>query len=94
MHDLLGFYPNFRPWFAKCYVPQVINKYITQINEQSDIKKFGIETKDDGFNLITYLAIKEYVDETKSKLFPSSDYIYPIKESELEEVKTSKYWKK
>ena len=26
MHDLLGFYPNFRPWFAKCYVPQIINK--------------------------------------------------------------------
>jgi 3-methyl-2-oxobutanoate hydroxymethyltransferase len=94
MHDLLGFYPNFRPWFAKCYVPQIIDKYVTQINNQTDIKKFGIETKDDGFNLITYLAIKEYVDETKSKLFPSSDYIYPIKESELEEIKTSKYWKK
>jgi 3-methyl-2-oxobutanoate hydroxymethyltransferase len=94
MHDLLGFYPNFRPWFAKCYVPQIIDKYVTHISNQSDIKKFGIDTKDDGFNLITYLAIKEYVTETKSKLFPSSDYIYPIKESELEEIKTSKYWKK
>lgn len=27
MHDLLGFYPTFRPWFAKCYVPEVIDDY-------------------------------------------------------------------
>ena len=93
MHDLLGFYPNFRPWFAKCYVPQVIEKYVSNVNEQSDIKKYGIETKDDGLNYIVYLSIKEFIEETKNKEFPSNDYIYPIKPEELENVKSSIYWR-
>jgi 3-methyl-2-oxobutanoate hydroxymethyltransferase len=92
MHDLLGFYPTFRPWFAKCYIPQVINKYLQLISAQEDIKKFGIDTRNDGFNFLSFLAIREYIEETKEKKFPSKEYMYPIKDSELEEVKQSKYW--
>ena len=27
MHDLMGFYASFRPWFAKCYVPEVAAQF-------------------------------------------------------------------
>jgi len=92
MHDLLGFYPDFRPWFAKCYVPQVINKYQEQISLQTDIKKYGIETRADGLNLLVALAIKEYVKEVKERSFPSGNYNYPIKPDELANIMQSKLW--
>lgn len=92
MHDLLGFYPNFRPWFAKCYVPQIIGKYVDIISNRDDLKKFGIDTREDGFNTIVMLAISEYIRETKVKEFPSANYNYPIKQEELDSIKLSKYW--
>jgi 3-methyl-2-oxobutanoate hydroxymethyltransferase len=91
MHDLLGFYPNFRPWFAKCYIPQVISSYQNSLNNE-DLKQYGIQSREDGFSILARLAIQEYVYEVKNKLFPSADYIYPIKPEELENVKQSKYW--
>ena len=93
MHDLLGFYLDFRPWFAKCYIPQVISKYVKQINSVGDIKKYGIETKMDGLNNIVILAINEYINEVKSKLFPDQNYTYELKKDELKELKKSKFWK-
>ena len=93
MHDLLGFYPNFRPWFAKCYIPQVIDKYKNIINQQTDLKKFGIDTKEDGLNSLVYLAISDYINEVKSKQFPLEDYTYPIKPEELENIQKSLMWK-
>lgn len=91
-HDLLGLYLEFRPWFAKCYIPQVINKYVKELSGISDIKKFGIETKMDGLNNIIILAIKEYIGEVKEFSFPNEEYSYPIKEEELLELKKSKFW--
>ena len=93
MHDLLGFYLDFRPWFAKCYIPQVVDKYIKQINEIDDIKKFGIDTKMDGLNNVVILAIKEYIEEVKSNVFPDKNYTYSIKDEELEDLQNSKFWK-
>ena len=93
MHDLLGFYLDFRPWFAKCYIPQVIDKYIKEIQEVDDIKKFGIDTKMDGLNNIVILAIKEYINEVKTKEFPNKNYTYSIKDEELKDLKKSKFWK-
>lgn len=92
MHDLLGFYPDFRPWFAKCYIPQVISKYQEEIAAQPDLKKFGIETRADGLNSLVKLAIKEYVKEVKARIFPNVNYNYPIKEEELTLIKKSKFW--
>jgi 3-methyl-2-oxobutanoate hydroxymethyltransferase len=92
MHDLLGFYPDFRPWFAKCYIPQVIEKYKEQILAQSDLKKYGIDTRADGLNFLVTLAIKGYVEEVKSGEFPNTNYNYPIKEEELNQIKNSKLW--
>jgi ketopantoate hydroxymethyltransferase len=53
----------------------------------------GIDTREDGLNRITYLAIKKYVDEVRGRVFPSEEYMYPIKPEELAAVKTSGYWK-
>ena len=92
MHDLLGFYLDFRPWFAKCYIPQVIEKYISEIKDVDDIKKFGIETKMDGLNNIVILAITEYINEVKKGIFPDENYSYQIKEEDLKILKKSKYW--
>jgi 3-methyl-2-oxobutanoate hydroxymethyltransferase len=91
MHDLLGFYSSFRPWFAKCYVPEIIKDFAESINVPN-IKKYGIDTRDDGLNKIVYLAIKKYVDEVRNRMFPSDEYIYPIKPEELESIKKSTYW--
>lgn len=92
MHDLLGFYSNFRPWFAKCYVPEVIDAYKDIISSTPDLKQFGIDTKEDGLNTIVRLAIEKYISEVKLKQFPSSEYNYPIKDNELENVMKSKLW--
>lgn len=91
MHDLLGFYPDFRPWFAKCYIPQIISSYQSSLKNE-DLKQYGIQSREDGFSLLARLAIQEYVYEVKNKIFPSVDYTYPIKPEELENVKNSKYW--
>jgi 3-methyl-2-oxobutanoate hydroxymethyltransferase len=91
MHDLLGFYSSFRPWFAKCYVPEIIKEFAESV-DIPNIKKYGIDTRDDGLNKITYLAIKKYVDEVRSRAFPSEEYTYPIKSEELASIKTSSYW--
>ena len=92
MHDLLGFYPDFRPWFAKCYIPQVIKIYQEEITAKPDLKKFGIETRADGLNYLVTLAIKEYIKEVKARIFPNINYNYPIKEEELNQIKNSKLW--
>jgi 3-methyl-2-oxobutanoate hydroxymethyltransferase len=92
MHDLLGFYNAFRPWFAKCYVPLIINDYIESIKVEN-IKKYGIDTRQDGIGKIVELAIRKYIDEVKSRKFPSPEYIYPIKYEELESLKKSNMWK-
>jgi len=93
MHDLLGFYLDFRPWFAKCYIPQVIEKYISEIKEVNDIKKYGIDTKMDGLNKIVILAITEYINEVKTGIFPDENYSYLINNEDLNKIKESKYWK-
>lgn len=92
MHDLVGFYQNFRPWFAKCYIPEVFEQYVENITAQEDVKKYGIDTRDDGLMYIVKKAIELYCKEVKTKLYPSKEYIYPIKKEDLDKLKTSKYW--
>ena len=92
MHDLVGFYQNFRPWFAKCYIPEVYDQYVENITAQEDVKKYGIDTRDDGLMFIVKKAIEFYCSEVKNKIYPSKEYIYPIKKEDLEKLKSSKYW--
>lgn len=95
MHDLLGFYQPFRPWFAKCYIPEVINDFAGYLAQHEDVRKMGKEERRDGLLVLVEMAVKRYTEEVISNKFPGSgtEYSYPIKEEELEELKTSKYWK-
>lgn len=93
MHDMMGFYQSFRPWFAKCYVPEVIQEFALGLKEVEDMKQYGREHRKDGLFAIAEMAIAKYVEEVKSRQFPSTEYIYPIKDEQLAEIKQSKYWK-
>lgn len=93
MHDMMGFYQSFRPWFAKCYVPEVIHDFAAGLKEVDDMKQYGREHRKDGLFAIAEMAIAKYVKEVKSRQFPSTEYIYPIKDEQLAEIKQSKYWK-
>jgi 3-methyl-2-oxobutanoate hydroxymethyltransferase len=92
MHDLAGFYPNFRPWFAKCYIPEALNTLQTELATQQNVKKYGIDTRNDGVLRLMQIALKNYYNEVKGKVYPSEEYIYPIKLEELASIKKSLYW--
>jgi len=93
MHDLMGFYQPFRPWFAKCYVPDVLDEYYNYIKSIPDIRKIGREQREDGLLVLAQMAIKKYIDDVREKRFPQEDYSYQIEDKDLEKLKTSKYWK-
>ena len=93
MHDMMGFYQSFRPWFAKCYVPEVIYEFAAGLKDVEDMKQYGREHRKDGLFAIAEMAIAKYVEEVKARQFPSEEYIYPIKEEQLAKIKQSKYWK-
>jgi len=92
MHDLQGFYQSFRPWFAKCYIPTVVENFVDHLSQIEDVRKNGKEERKDGLLVIAEMAIKEYIREVKEKKFPGKEYSYPIKEDELKELKASKKW--
>lgn len=93
MHDMMGFYQSFRPWFAKCFVPDVIEDFVNHLHSFPDMKQLGREQRKDGLFTIAEMAIARYVDDVRNHRFPSEEYIYPIKDEQLEELKKSKYWK-
>jgi 3-methyl-2-oxobutanoate hydroxymethyltransferase len=76
LHDLLGLYPSFRPKFAKCYVPDVLSKFSSLLNEQSDLITFGRATRQDGLHEITRMAVSSYVSDVKNSHFPDETYSY------------------
>lgn len=73
LHDLIGLFPDFRPKFAKCFIPQIITTYLEDIRDLSENKKFF---KIDGLFYISKLAIEAFVTEVKHDLFPSKEYSY------------------
>lgn len=95
-HDLVGLFPDFRPYFAKCYIPEVIDEFCGNFNVNKDfnVKKYGRETRADGLFHLCEMAIEKYIKEVKSREFPSYDYTYPLKQEELENLRKSQYWDK
>lgn len=92
MHDLMGFYQSFRPWFAKCYIPEVIKDFEQHITSISDIRQYGRDERRDGLFALAEMAIVKYIEEVKKRTFPGDTYSYPIKKEQLNLLKQSKYW--
>lgn len=93
MHDIMGFYQSFRPWFAKSYVPEVAGKFTDYLNSFSDLRKLGREERKDGLLVLAEMAVAAYISEVQGGQFPGEEYSYPIEAKDLEKLKTSSYWK-
>lgn len=93
MHDVMGFYQPFRPWFAKCYIPQVIGEFNEMISNVDDQREYGRSTRLDGIMSLAQLAISKYVSEVRDGTFPGEQYSYPISDDALSKLKQSRYWK-
>jgi len=94
IHDLMGFYQPFRPWFAKCYIPEVAQEFANYIASLDDHRKIGREHRRDGLLVLAEMAVLKYIDDVKNKVFPGKDYSYPIKDEQLKVLKNSEMWKK
>ena len=93
MHDLLGDYQAFRPWFAKCFIPDVEGAFHQYMSQLGNARKVGRETREDGMRVLRQLAIERYIEDVRTGKYPGEEYSYRLKSNELEELKTSKYWK-
>ena len=76
LHDLLGLYPNFRPKFAKCYVPVVLPQFLEYLESFEDLIQLGRANREDGFAKIAELAINWFIKEVRNGNFPSEEYSY------------------
>ena len=93
MHDLMGFYAAFRPWFAKCCVPEVVGQFRDYISQIPDIRKTGKEERRDGLLVLAEMTVQAYIKQVRDGSFPGKEYSYSIKPEELAALKISKYWK-
>jgi len=76
LHDLIGLYPSFRPKFAKCYIPEVIGIFATDLAGINDLVEFGRKERKDGIHELTRLSVNAFVREVVDGKFPTSLYSY------------------
>lgn len=93
MHDLLGLFKEFRPWFAKCYIPDVISQFSDYMSAIGDVKTVGRKYRTDGLSTLAELSIARYVEEVKDGHFPDGNYMYSVSAESLAKLKKSKNWK-
>ena len=76
LHDLLGLYPDFRPRFARCFVPDVVNEFSTYLDGHTADVHSARKQLRDGLGELTSRAVTEFVAATRSRSFPSEEYCY------------------
>jgi len=76
LHDMLGLFSAFRPKFAKCFVPDVIDSFRAELSSTTNVGDYGRQTRADGLGRLTELAIGQYVQEVRSHVFPAAEHLY------------------
>lgn len=76
LHDLIGLYPDFRPKFAKNFIPQQLQAFETFLSNQEDLISFGRATRKDGIFELCKLAVQDFVTSCKTKSFPDNVFTY------------------
>ena len=76
LHDLLGLYPNFRPKFAKCYIPEVLDLFRESLENTKDLTQYGRDTRKDGIHEIARLAATVFINQVRAGSFPDELYSY------------------
>jgi ketopantoate hydroxymethyltransferase len=79
-HDVVGYYPKFRPKFAKNFAAEVLRSYSSN-NPKTELS--GINFLQDGIGEISVRSIIEYVRQVKSFEFPTMEYCYADLDQEL-----------
>jgi 3-methyl-2-oxobutanoate hydroxymethyltransferase len=76
LHDLLGIFPKFRPKFAKCFIPDVIDSFSNHLRGSGDLLSLGRMQRKDGVAEISRLAVEKFISEVRSGNFPTDVYSY------------------
>ena len=76
LHDLIGLYPDFRPKFAKCFVPDIASGFANTLNANDDLVTLGRAERRDGVRELSRLAIEKYISATRDRSFPDETYSY------------------
>jgi 3-methyl-2-oxobutanoate hydroxymethyltransferase len=90
--DLLGIVAGFRPKFAKCFVPLVLEEFQRVAVEAPAVEKSGSMAMQDGLLMLSALAIHRYAADVRSGSFPDSHHEYPLTGAEETELRTSANW--
>jgi len=73
LHDLLGLYPDFRPKFAQCFIPDVLDSFQESIaTSREDARSERL----DGLRELSRLAVESFIAATKYRTFPGETYSY------------------
>jgi 3-methyl-2-oxobutanoate hydroxymethyltransferase len=70
-HDIIGYFPSFRPKFARHFISEILPEYHHSPDSQ-DSKDF----MEGGIGELIQLCIKKYVSEVKAGRFPTEQYFY------------------
>lgn len=73
LHDLLGLYPDFRPKFAQCFIPQVLRAFMDSVENTTEDAR---DLRRDGLRELSRLAVCSFIAETVSGGFPGTTYSY------------------
>lgn len=76
LHDLLGLYPDFRPKFARCFVPDVLDGFSQSLYGPDADLEARQRNRTDGLLELTRRAVSEFINATRAGTFPDERFCY------------------